>query len=346
MMKYLIGTDIGTSGTKSILMDTQGRLIAQDLQEYDVLTPQPLWAEQWPDVWLDAAKRSIRNTVQKSGVSPADVAGICISGLYGGSGIPLDEQMEPVRPCLIWMDRRATVQQRWVEEHIDPEKLQRITHNGTDPYYGYLKILWIRDNEPDNWRRTRLFLPPNNYVIYRLTGQVAIDYSAAGNIGGIFDMNAHGWSYELMDDMGIPRTMMPPRIVESRDIVGGLTAQAGLELGLNEGTPVCAGGVDCGVASFGLGVFEPGEYVAATLDPQSGTFTSVSRLQELSGVSNSAWSGKSAVTVGGRTYTVSSSVPCYDRATGSWLDLDTAHAYAGTCNLYVSGGAVRVIEIH
>ena len=69
MMKYLIGTDIGTSGTKSILMDTQGRLIAQDLQEYDVLTPQPLWAEQWPDVWLDAAKRSIRNTVQKSGVS-------------------------------------------------------------------------------------------------------------------------------------------------------------------------------------------------------------------------------------------------------------------------------------
>ena len=263
MMKYLIGTDIGTSGTKSILMDTQGRLIAQDLQEYDVLTPQPLWAEQWPDVWLDAAKRSIRNTVQKSGVSPADVAGICISGLYGGSGIPLDEQMEPVRPCLIWMDRRAAVQQRWVEEHIDPEKLQRITHNGTDPYYGYLKILWIRDNEPDNWRRTRLFLPPNNYVIYRLTGQVAIDYSAAGNIGGIFDMNAHGWSYELMDDMGIPRTMMPPRIVESRDIVGGLTAQAGLELGLNEGTPVCAGGVDCGVASFGLGVFEPGEYVAA-----------------------------------------------------------------------------------
>ena len=167
MMKYLIGTDIGTSGTKSILMDTQGRLIAQDLQEYDVLTPQPLWAEQWPDVWLDAAKRSIRNTVQKSGVSPADVAGICISGLYGGSGIPLDEQMEPVRPCLIWMDRRATVQQRWVEEHIDPEKLQRITHNGTDPYYGYLKILWIRDNEPDNWRRTRpvsythLTLPTN-----------------------------------------------------------------------------------------------------------------------------------------------------------------------------------------
>ena len=108
-MKSLIGTDIGTSGTKSILMDTQGRLIAQDLQEYDVLTPQPLWAEQWPDVWLDAAKRSIRNTVQKSGVSPADVAGICISGLYGGSGIPLDEQMEPVRPCLIWMDRRLSL---------------------------------------------------------------------------------------------------------------------------------------------------------------------------------------------------------------------------------------------
>lgn len=262
-MKYLIGTDIGTSGTKSILMDTSGKLISQDLQEYDVLTPKHLWAEQWPDVWYAATKKSIRNAVEKAAVDPGDVAGVCISGLYGGSGIPLDENMEPVRPCLIWMDRRATEQEKWVQTHIDQEKLRRITHNGTDPYYGYLKILWIRDNEPENWAKTRLFLPPNNYVIYKLTGGLAIDYSAAGNIGGIFDMNTRTWSYTLMDDMGIPRTMMPERIVESKDIVGGLTEAAAAELGLLPGTPVCAGGVDAGVASFGLGVFEPGEYVAA-----------------------------------------------------------------------------------
>ncbi len=262
-MKYLIGTDIGTSGTKSIIMDTKGQLIAQDLQEYDVLTPKPLWAEQWPNVWLEATKNSIANAVKKSGLAPSDIAGICISGLYGGSGIPLDKEMKPVRPCLIWMDRRATEQEKWVIENIGVDRLKEITHNGTDPYYGYLKILWIKDNEPENWEKTKLFLPPNAYVIYELTGNVAIDYSSAGNIGGIFDMNQRYWSYELMDDMGIPRTMMPEKIVESKAVVGGLTRRAAEEMGLLEGTPVCAGGVDCGVASFGLGVFEPGEYVAA-----------------------------------------------------------------------------------
>ena len=262
-MKYLIGTDIGTSGTKTIIMNLLGELVSQDLQEYDVLTPKPLWAEQWPDVWLDAAKCSIRQAVAKSGADPQEIAGICISGLYGGSGIPLDEGMRPVRPCLIWLDRRATEQEKWVLENIGEEKLKRITHNGADPYYGYTKILWIKDNEPQNWARIKIFLPPNAYVIYRLTGNIAIDYSSAGNIGGIFDMNSRTWSYELMDEMGIPHSMMPKRIVESKDIVGRLTEEAAGELGLKAGTPVCAGGVDCGVASFGMGVFEPGEYVAA-----------------------------------------------------------------------------------
>jgi len=200
-------------------MDTKGNLIAQDLQQYDVLTPKPLWAEQWPDVWLDATKKSIRNTVEKSGVSPDQIKGICISGLYGGSGIPLDENMEPVRPCLIWMDRRAGEQGKWVLDNIGAEKLKKITHNGVDPYYGYLKMLWIRDNEPQNWAKIKLFLPPNAYAIYKLTDEVGIDYSSAGNIGGIFDMNTRTWSYELMDEMGIPRSMMPTRLMDSGEIV-------------------------------------------------------------------------------------------------------------------------------
>ena len=262
-MDYLIGTDVGTSGTKSILMDTAGNLIAQDLQEYDVLTPRPLWAEQWPGVWLEAAKNSIRGTVEKADVDPADVKGLCVSGLYGGSGVPLDEHMEPVRPCLIWMDRRAGEQEAWVKAHVDQAKLKRNTHNGTDPYYGYTKILWIRDNDPENWAKTRLFLPPNAYIIYKLTGQMAIDYSSAGNLGGLFDMNTRSWSYELMDDMGVPRTIMPERIVENTEIVGRLTAETATELALPADTPVFNGGVDCGVATLGLGVFAPGEYAAA-----------------------------------------------------------------------------------
>lgn len=263
MASYLIGTDIGTSGTKTIVMDTEGKLISSDLQEYDVLTPKALWAEQWPDVWIDGMKASIRNAVKKSGCNPVDIKGMCISGLYGGSGIPVDEDIKPVRPCLIWMDRRASEQEKWVIENIGKERLHRITHNGTDPYYGYTKILWIKDNEPENWARTKLFLPPNAYAIYKLTGEIAVDYSSAGNIGGIFDEEKRTWSYEMLDAMGIPRSMMPERIVESSDIVGGLTKDAAMELGLMEGTPVCAGGVDCVVATLGLGMFEPGRYAAA-----------------------------------------------------------------------------------
>ncbi|WP_028389951.1 FGGY-family carbohydrate kinase [Bacillus cihuensis] len=262
-MNYLLGTDIGTSGTKTILMDTEGNLIAQDLQEYDVLTPKPLWAEQWPNVWLDATKTSIKNTVQKSGIPAGKIRGIAISGLYGGSGIPLDENMEPVRPCMIWMDRRAEAETKWVLDHIGEEKLREVTHNGADPYYGYTKILWMKNHEPENWQKTRLFLPPNDYVIYKLTGQIAIDYSSAGNIGGIFDMNSRTWSKEMMDAMGIPLSMMPEKIVESTDIVGGLTKEAAAELGLLEGMPVIASGIDSGAANIGLGVFESGIYAAA-----------------------------------------------------------------------------------
>ncbi|MDH3001256.1 hypothetical protein A1D23_02410 [Chelonobacter oris] len=261
-MTYLLGTDIGTSGTKTILMDTKGNLIAQDLQEYGVLTPKPLWAEQWPDVWLNAAKRSIANTVQKANIDILQIKGIAISGLYGGSGIPLDHEMNPIRPCMIWMDRRAEKETQWVKKHIDLERLQAITYNSVDPYYGFTKMLWLKNNEPENWQKTALFLPPNNYVIYKLTGNIAIDYSSAGNIGGIFDMNNRTWSSEMAQALGIPLDKMPQQIVESTDIVGTLSEQAAQELGLYVGLPVIAAGIDCGAASIGLGIYQPNTYSA------------------------------------------------------------------------------------
>lgn len=144
--------------------------------------------------------------MKKADIPPSAVKGICISGLYGGSGIALDEDMKPVRPCLIWMDRRATKEKQWVLDHIGEDRLQSITHNGADPYYGFTKMLWIKNQEPENWAKTKLFLPPNAYVIYQLTGEVAIDYSSAGNIGGIFDMNTRSWSREMLDAIGIPHT--------------------------------------------------------------------------------------------------------------------------------------------
>jgi sugar (pentulose or hexulose) kinase len=261
-MKYLIGTDIGTSGTKTIIRTTAGELVASTYAEYGLITPRALWAEQWPDVWLDAVKRTIRQAAAEMDGDPRDIAGICISGLYGGSGIPCDRDLNPVRPCIIWMDRRAQRQTAMVRDRIGADAIYDATRNGTDPYYGYIKMLWIRDNEPDNWAKTDVFLPPNAYVIAKLTGEAAIDYTSAGNIGGVFDNARRCWSEQMTEALGIPMSKLPQRIVAASDIVGGLTSDAARELGLPAGTPVCAGGVDCVVATLGLGVFEAGQYVA------------------------------------------------------------------------------------
>jgi len=258
-MDAVIGVDIGTQSTKAVLVGPGGAILAQASHGYAPDTPRPNWAEQWPDVWLHAVERCIAEIARTPGV---DVKAMCVSSLYGGSGIPVDEAMQPLHPCLIWMDRRAEAQVAWVQSHLDLHRLGAVTGNGVDSYYGYTKMMWLRDERPEVWARTALFLPPNAYVIQRLTGQVAVDHSSAGNIGGVYDMAARGWSREMLDALGIPARMMPERLVASSDVVGGLLPEAAARLGLLAGTPVVAGGVDAAVATFAAGVVSPGHHVA------------------------------------------------------------------------------------
>jgi xylulokinase len=184
---------------------------------------------------------------KEAGVASNSLKAVCVSSLYGGSGVPVDSDMRPLYPCLIWMDRRATEQVEWVRNNVDLERLYTITGNGVDSYYGYTKMLWLRDHEPDVWSHTRYFLPPNAYVIYMLTGEVAVDHSSAGNIGGIYDIAKRDWSDEALDMLGIPATMMPERLVDSSEVVGGLLSQWVEQLGLDAGTAIVAGGVDAAV---------------------------------------------------------------------------------------------------
>lgn len=237
-MDYVIGVDIGTQSTKALLVDQHGAIVAQHASSYQPDTPRPLWAGQWPAVWLNAVVECVAACVDKAkaaGVAAKSIKAVCVSSLYGGSGIPVDSEMRPLYPCLIWMDRRATDQVEWVRANIDLERLYAITGNGVDSYYGYTKMLWLRDHEPEVWAHTRYFLPPNAYVIYMLTGEVAVDHSSAGNIGGIYDIAKRDWSDEALDMLGIPATMMPERLVESSDVVGGLLSQWTGQLGLEAG---------------------------------------------------------------------------------------------------------------
>lgn len=266
-MDYVIGVDIGTQSTKALVCDNRGRIVAQASRAYRPDTPRPLWAEQHAAVWLDAVKACLGAAVAETartepGFRPAAVRAICISSLYGGSGIPVDADCRPLHPCLIWMDRRAEDEVAWVRAHVDQGRLCRITGNRVDSYYGFTKMLWLRNHRPEIWARTCFLLPPNAWVIQQLTGELAVDHSSAGNIGGIYDLDRRDWSDEMLAALGLPRALMPDRLVRSTDVVGGLKAAVAGELGLAAGTPVVAGGVDAAVATFAAGATRPGQHVA------------------------------------------------------------------------------------
>lgn len=258
----LLGIDIGTQATKGVILDRAGQLIASAEAAYEVALPNPMWAEQAPSVWVDAVSMVSTQLLTTANVEPKRVAGLCISGLYGGSGIPLDSRMMPVRPCLIWMDRRATRQVEWIKDNLDLERLFEITGNWVDSYFGYTKICWIRDEEPDNWRRIRLFLPPSSYVVYRLTGTISTDHSSAGNLAGIYNIIAREWSAEAADLLGIPLSMMPETLELSEAIVGEIHNEGSAMTRLPVGTPVLAGGVDAPMATLAAGAFAPGDNVS------------------------------------------------------------------------------------
>lgn len=257
-MPTVIGIDIGTQSTKAVLVSADGTILAQSQHGYAPDTPRPNWAEQHAGVWLDAVERCIAEVAR----GRTDVRALCVSSLYGGSGIPVDADIEPLHPCLIWMDRRAEAQVEWVQAHVDLGRLGTITGNLVDSYYGFTKMMWLRDERPDVWAKTALLLPPNAFVIQRLTGEIAVDHSSAGNIGGIYDLKARSWSEEMLDALGLPAALMPTRLVEPTDTVGGLTPAVATRLGLRAGTPVMAGGVDAAIATFAAGVTVPGQHVA------------------------------------------------------------------------------------
>jgi sugar (pentulose or hexulose) kinase len=261
-MDYVIGVDIGTQSTKAILVDANGKLMEQHAQGYWVDTPRPMWAEQWPSVWLDAVQVCVSSCMRASGVAPERVKAICISSLYGGSGIPVDAEIQPLHPCLIWMDRRANEEVAWVKANVDIERLYSITGNSVDSYYGFTKMLWLKRNRPKQWAETRYLLPPNSYANWCLTGEIAIDHSSAGNIGGIYDMEHRCWSTEMLDALGIPADKMPQRLIDSGDVVGGLLPVWADKLGLQAGMPVMGGGVDAAMATLASGATRRGNHVA------------------------------------------------------------------------------------
>ena len=254
-MAYLIGIDVGTTGTKTLLIDEGGNLVASALYEYPMYTPRPLWAEQDPEDWWQATVSGLREVLEKSGVKPQEIAGLGLTGQMHGM-VLLDAEGNVLRRCIMWNDQRTAKQCQWIMDTVGRERFLELAMNPALPGFTAPKIIWTRENEPEVYSRVEKVLLPKDYIRYRLTGVYATEVSdASGTV--LLDVRRRRWSEEILEKLDIPREWMP-RCLESPEISGYVTAEASKLTGLPEGLPVAGGGGDQAAGAVGTGIVEPG----------------------------------------------------------------------------------------
>lgn len=259
---YWLGIDIGTGGSRALLVDSFGKLRGSvTVAHEDMRMEQPLWAEQRPENWWQAASEAVRRVLRESGVSGGEVRGVGLSGQMHGLTL-LDERDEIVRPALIWCDQRSQTQVDWVNTTATPAFVLAQTANPMLTGFTLPKLLWVRDHEPAQHARIRKVLLPKDYIRFQLTGEYVSDVSDASGTG-LFDVVNRRWAFDLADKLGIDRSLLPA-VVESSEVSGRVTAKAASLTGLAEGTPVYGGAGDQAASAAGNGIVEPG-IVSCTL---------------------------------------------------------------------------------
>ncbi len=255
MAEYILSVDLGTTSCKTVLFDTDFNVVAIAKKAYDTSYPHHGWAEQPAYQWWRALKENTQAVIEESSVDPAKIIAVGIDA-FSTTVLPVDQEGDPLRPGLIWMDRRATKQADWIAENLKDE-LWEINGNISDAGNPAPKIMWIKENEPEIYKRTHLFLHANGYLVYRLTGEYSMDKSEAG-LSQMCNTTTGEYSDVLLDGCGIDRAKLPP-IFNCTDVVGKVTAEAAAKTGLVEGTPVIAGSMDNVAAGLGAGVAKGGK---------------------------------------------------------------------------------------
>ena len=255
MAKYILAHDLGTSGNKATLFSAEGELGASVLYEYPVSYPHNGWVEQDPEDFWKAVCLSTRELLEKAKVSNSDIAGICFSGQMMGC-LLVDRDGKPLRPVIIWADTRAGHQADEMENILGMEYVYRTTGHRISASYSAAKLLWVRDNENDIYKRAHKILHAKDYIVYKMTGNFVTDYSDASGTN-LFNINKKIWDVQILDELGIPHYLLPDPHPSS-DSAGFISAQAACETGLMEGTPVIIGGGDGSCACVGAGVVSEG----------------------------------------------------------------------------------------
>jgi len=251
-----MGIDVGTGGTRALLVDAQGRVCAGFTAPHEEIRMQrPLWAEQRPENWWEAARAAIRGALSQAGVSGAAVRGIGLSGQMHGLVI-LDQASQVIRPALIWCDQRSQPQVDSINQTVGRDNVLRFTANPVLTGFTLPKLLWVRDHEPRSFERVRHLLLPKDYLRFMLTGEYASEVSDASGTS-LFDVVRRRWSFDMMDRLGLDRAILPA-CYESSDVTGQVTPAAAQTTGLAAGTPVVGGGGDQASSAVGNGIVEEG----------------------------------------------------------------------------------------
>ncbi len=254
-MGYLLGIDIGTSGTKSALFDENGGFVASYTAEYPLFQPKNGWAEQKPEDWWEAVKTSVSAVIRKSAVHPSEIVGVGLSGQMHGL-VMLDKENRVLRPSIIWCDQRTEAECAELERVIGKEKLIAITANPALTGFTASKILWVKNHEPEIYEQCRHILLPKDYIRLMLTGEYATEVSDAGGMQ-LLDVPRRCWSDEILSKLGIDRAWLG-KVYESPEVTGTVSENAAELTGLKAGTPVVGGAGDNAAAAVGMGVVKEG----------------------------------------------------------------------------------------
>ena len=254
--KYILSIDIGTSSCKVILFNSSGSIIQTCSKEHRTFFKKNGGVEQDPDEWWTGICHAVKGVMESVSVRAGEIEVIGVDS-QSSSMIPMDRAGNVLYPSMIWTDRRASEEKRWVDDNIGQETITRINGNHNDESNVALKLMWLKKNEPDIYKKADVILNAAGYLVYRLTGQFTCNISEGG-LTQMFDTKNGIWSDELIRGSGLDRGKLPD-ILQCYETAGRLTGEAACGLGLAEGIPVTAGSMDAVACALGCGVVENGD---------------------------------------------------------------------------------------
>ncbi len=255
-MRYIAGIDVGTSGVKCIIIDENGAVVSSVTENYPLSTPQEGWSEQDPADWWAGTKKAMKAAVEKSGVDKKDVVGLGFSGQMHGL-VALDKDNQVLRPAILWNDQRTQAEcDEIIAKAGGLEGLLAYTNNTMLTGFTGGKIVWVKNHEPEVFKKITKFMMPKDYIRFMITGEIGTEVSDASGTG-FFNVEKREWSFPLIEKLGLDKNIFPP-CVESDEQTGTVTAEAAAVLGLAEGMPVYAGGGDAVIQNTGMGIVEEG----------------------------------------------------------------------------------------